>query len=241
MTTPIPRIYLISGAPRAWRVLLAFAFKGLRYEPVFLSGSDREHKAHEFLALNPHGKVPVMEYKGYRLRESLSIISWLDTEFPTQPILGSTAQETAEIWTLAALFSDYLLDAVNGVVGPAFLSDGTPPAQGSPDKTSLQNASDLLESELSQLTKLLGKQPFLHGARPTAADAVVFAEIGRLMRALETRAEFMSSVGFTDFDNTHSEIAAWRDRVIELPGVPETYPPHWASRTSTTAKNGPTT
>lgn len=225
------KIYSISGAPRGWRVLVALALKGVQYEVAYLSGADREHKAPEFLAINPHGKVPVLEYGAFRLRESLAIISWLDTNFPAKPLFGHSAKDASEIWTLAALFSDYLLEAVSGVVGPAFAGNDIVPEPGTEARETMSAAAGLLEVELLQLAERLGDNPFIYGPTPTAADAIAYPEIGRIMRALETRPTYMASAGFGDFDGSYPTIAAWRDRLAALPGVAETHPPHWQSAT----------
>jgi glutathione S-transferase len=223
------RIYSISGAPRGWRVLVALALKGVQYEVAYLSGADREHKAPEFLSINPHGKVPVLEHGDLRLRESLAIISWLDTKFPAKPLFGHSVKDMSEIWTLVALFSDYLLEAVSGVVGPAFAGNDIVPERDTEDHDTMSAAAGLLDAELLQLADRLGDSPFIHGPTPSAADAIAYPEIGRIMRALETRPNYMAAAGFDDFDSSYPSVATWRDRVAALPGVAETHPPHWRS------------
>ena len=57
-------VHTISGAPRAWRVLMGLTFKGLEWDTALLQASTRDHKAPTFLELNPRGTVPVLEADG---------------------------------------------------------------------------------------------------------------------------------------------------------------------------------
>ena len=52
--------YAGSGSPYAWRVWLALEHKQLPYDLKMLSFSNREHRAPEYLAINPRGKVPAL-------------------------------------------------------------------------------------------------------------------------------------------------------------------------------------
>lgn len=222
-----PKVYSISGAPRSWRILVALTLKGVDHEASYLSGSDREHRQPHFLKINPHGKVPVFEDAGVQLRESLAILALLDETYPDRPLLGSTVPESRHIWKITALLSDYLPTAVSDVVGPAFDSDGTPPEKGSKEDAQLKAAAQLLHVELRQLEALLADEPFLCGKAPTGAEAIAFPEVGRIMRANETRKGFMAAAGLSDFDVRYPGMAAWHARLMEIPGIAETFPPHW--------------
>ena len=92
------RIHIISGAPRPWRVLLGLTAKKLDFDIVVLEGSKREHKSPAFLALNPRGRVPVLQNGGFVLRESLAILAYLERLHPEVPLFGVTAEESARIW-----------------------------------------------------------------------------------------------------------------------------------------------
>ncbi|GAB5483538.1 MAG: hypothetical protein Pars92KO_32950 [Parasphingorhabdus sp.] len=220
-------VYNISGSPMGWRVLLGLAFKGLDYEVVYLSGSDKEHKQDPFLQMNPHGKVPVLEYGGIYRRESLSILGWLDEQHPTRPLFGQTPAKISATWIHAARYSDYLLKATSQVVFPVFNgSDGAPKAPGG-NEPAIGPTSSLLKTELRELEHCLSESAFLCGGAPSAADAVAFPEIGRVMRAVETKPASMSGLGFGDFDLDFPKIARWRDRITALPGYSKTVPPHW--------------
>ncbi len=222
-------VYNISGSPMGWRVLLGLAFKGLNHKVYYLSGSEKEHKQDAFLQINPHGKVPVLEYGGVFQRESLSILGWLDEQFPAHPLFGKTEKEISAVWACATRHSDYLLKSTSNVVFPVFGgSDGAPKALKE-DAPRLELASDLLKIELAELERDLSNSAFLCGETPSAADAVAFPEIGRIMRAIETKPASMSALGFDNLDQEFPNLARWRDRITALPDYAATVPPHWAA------------
>src|SRR5512145_1540115 len=91
-------VYWGSGSPYAWRVLLALEIKRTPYASRLIEFSKKQHKAPEFLALNPRGKVPVLKDGDFALSESLAIVAYLDRKFPEPPLFGRTAAETGLIW-----------------------------------------------------------------------------------------------------------------------------------------------
>jgi glutathione S-transferase len=220
-------VYNISGSPMGWRVLLGLEFKGLEYRCVYLSGSDREHKQAAFLHKNPHGKVPVLEHEGIYYRESLAILGWLDEHFPERPLFGSTIQDVQQTWKITARLCDYLLKSTSDVVFPVFNgADGSPKIE-SDGEALLDRDCGHLNVELHDIEHRLGDRQYLCGDRPSAADAVAFPEIGRIMRACQTKPRSMKALGYAAFDQGFPNIAKWRDRIVALPGHARTVPPHW--------------
>ncbi len=220
-------VYNISGSPMGWRVLLGLELKGLEYEVVYLNGSDKEHKKEAFLELNPHGEVPVLKFENTIKRESLAILGWLDQQFPEKPIFGRTPAEIHTVWTVATRHNDYLLRATNYVVFPAFSGPDGQPGVSEAGVHQLELASELLKDELQALEQRLSRNAYLCGEQPSAADAVAFPDVGRVMRAISTKPKSMKTLGFGDFDLEFPNIARWRDQITNLPGHQKTVPPHW--------------
>ena len=71
------KLYAFPPSPRAFKVLFAAHQLGIPYEfhPVNLAKGDQ--KAPEFLALNPNGRMPVMDDDGFVLWESNAIVEYL--------------------------------------------------------------------------------------------------------------------------------------------------------------------
>jgi len=76
------RLYYASGSPFAWRVHLALEEKGLAYEPTLLSFQSGDLKTPEYLAINPHGKVPSITDGALSLYESQAIVEYLEDKYP---------------------------------------------------------------------------------------------------------------------------------------------------------------
>ena len=72
------KLYWGSGSPFAWCVMLTLEVKGLAYESKLLEFSKGEHKAADYLRLNPRGKVPTLQDDDFVLYESLAIMMYLD-------------------------------------------------------------------------------------------------------------------------------------------------------------------
>ncbi len=220
-------VYSVSGAPRAWRVLLGLAFKGLDYEINLLQASKKEHKSPEYLEIHPRGTIPALDFNGLILRDSVGILAWLDRQFPDKPLFGTTADEAANIWQVAMEACDYLRAATNEVFFP-LLQQGKPlPEQGSDSFNTMFAAAQTLKDECQQIENLLGDQPFIAGTVPTAADAICYPEIRLIERAIDTRSAEMQALELSSFDQTFPRLSAWKKRISELPGVDKTMPKHW--------------
>src|SRR5882672_3639677 len=115
-----PELHWISGSPYAWRVMLALEVKQVPYVSRLLDSSKGDTKTPEFLRLNPRGHVPVLTHGDYVLTESLAILAYLDREFPTPPIFGEYAYETAQVWRVISEFLSYLQAPLNRVVLPIY-------------------------------------------------------------------------------------------------------------------------
>ncbi len=220
-------VHTISGAPRAWRVLMGLTFKGLEWDTALLQASTRDHKAPTFLELNPRGTVPVLEADGLVLRDSIGILAWLDRRYPDRPLFGETAEEAGTIWQITLECCDYLRDAGNRLLFPVLVLGKPLPEPGSEERVALEASADAMHAECRFLEDLLEHRLFLAGDRPTAADAVAFPEIRLVQRAVETKPEVMSVLGFADPPAIYPKIAAWKSRIAALPGVDKTLPPHW--------------
>ncbi|HUB06299.1 MAG TPA: maleylacetoacetate isomerase [Myxococcales bacterium] len=74
-----------------WRVRIALAHKGLRFDYVPVNLGTGEHHRPEFHAKNPMGSVPVLELdvggRPRRLAESLAILELLEELHPEPPLL----------------------------------------------------------------------------------------------------------------------------------------------------------
>ena len=220
-------VYTISGAPRGWRVQLGLTLKGLDYQVRYLEGSKREHKAPEFLSINPRGMVPVLDADGLILRDSIAILAWLDRRYPENPLFGETADEAARIWPVTMECCDYLRGAGQDLLYPILVENIALPAGDGEPMARLKAASASMQHELRYLDERLEGQAFLAGERPSAAEAIAFPEVRLVQRALDRRDDIMSALGLADVADRYPRLFDWKDRVGALPGVEKTLPHHW--------------
>ncbi|HEY2922598.1 MAG TPA: glutathione S-transferase family protein [Candidatus Binatia bacterium] len=215
------KLYWGSGSPFAWRVMLTLEIKGLAYESKLLEFSNGEHKAADYLRLNPRGKVPTLQDDDFVLYESLAIMMYLDRRYPEPPIFGRTAQEAGLIWRSISEAESYLLDAVNKVVRPIFFATGL-------DKVEeIQQAAKIVRHELKTLDERLAPSNWLVGEKISGADISVFPLIQLILRAATKEAAQPLNLMLLPLPQTYPNVAAWIRRIEALPGYERTYPPHW--------------
>ena len=70
----------------ARRVWIALLEKGIQFEPVTVDMVARAHRAPEYLALNPYGRVPTIDDDGFVLYESAAILQYLEATRPAPPL-----------------------------------------------------------------------------------------------------------------------------------------------------------
>ena len=89
-------------APNPRRVRIFAAEKAIALPMRDLSIPAREHKADEYLALNPRGQTPALQLDdGTVIAESVAICRYLEGLHPAPPLFGTTPLEQAliEMWS----------------------------------------------------------------------------------------------------------------------------------------------
>ena len=93
--------YWRSGA--AYRTRIALALKGMDYEPQGVDLRTGAHKSEVFVALNPQGMVPALEFDGAVLTQSPAILEWLEETCPAPALLPAAPADRAHVRAMAAL------------------------------------------------------------------------------------------------------------------------------------------
>jgi glutathione S-transferase len=213
--------FLISGSPFAWRAQLALAVKRLPYAPRVLQASKAEHKAPEYLAINPRGKIPALKDGDVVMRESLAIIAYLDRRYPNPPLFGRNPKEAARVWQQVCEISSYIEPAAGRVTRPVFFNK----VAGSEDD--IRAAMTEIRAELGRLERELARDPWLAGKAVSAADICAYPFIKSLLRAAGKPEAASLNLDILPFEGRYPRLAKWMARVEAIPGAAAASPPHW--------------
>ena len=151
-------------ASRAHRTVWMLKELGLPFEHVpthFMDGSTRTP---EFLAINPNGRVPVIDDHGFIVCESMAINLYLAKKHGG-PLAPADLREDA-------LATQWSLWVVTEVEKPLLFASANRKlfAEGSRDEEQAQMAIAKLDRPFKVLDAHLSRQPWLLGGRFTVAD-----------------------------------------------------------------------
>jgi glutathione S-transferase len=133
---------------------------GAKYDIVPIDFTKREHKAPEFLKVNPAGKLPVLVDGDSRIFESVAICLYLGDKFTEAKLAPKIdAPERGRYLSLMV----YSTSQVEPALGDAMLGAQTSPQRGWAD---FESVKDVIEGEL-------GDGPYLFGDWFTAADIMI--------------------------------------------------------------------
>lgn len=218
----VPELYWISGSPPAWRVMLWLVLKGIPFLSHRLDHGRKENRTAAYLALNPRGQVPTLVHGQTVVRESIAILAWLDRAFPERPLFGESPAGAAEIWQDVMILENELRPAVT-TVARTLLNGGADGRAGE-----LAAAVAFLDLALAALGERLAERPFLNGAMPSAADVWLYPALGWMGRAAARTAGPVPDPVLR-WQAADAPIGRWQARFSALPGVADTWPPHWKS------------
>lgn len=84
-----------------FRVRIAMNLKGLTAERRYIHLRKGEQRNADYLAVNPHGLIPLLVVGDRRLSQSLAIIEYLDEKHPQPPLLPVAPEERAFVRSIA--------------------------------------------------------------------------------------------------------------------------------------------
>ncbi len=214
-------VYWGSGSPVSWRVLLGMAIKRVPYESHRLDLSNRQHRSPEYLRLSPRGAFPILRHGNRVVRDSMAILVYLDRLHPEPPLFGTDASSAATVWEAIGEHQDHLGTATETITRALFRKNGMDNPKPAADAVGKAYA------ELERLDGELATQPWVRGDQLSAADIVYYPTLHRLLRAARSKRAEEIGLSLESMPVRHPNLNDWKERLEELPGVADTYPPHW--------------
>jgi glutathione S-transferase len=195
---PRLRIYGIART-RAFRPLWLAEELGLDYEHIPIEIGDAGARTPEFLAINPNGRLPVIDDGGFVLFESLAITLYLAKKRSSGGLYPDNLQDEARVWqwTLWAV-----TEVDRGVNIWSLHAIRLPPPER--DTAKRAEALAVLASPFKVLDGALVGRTYLVGDKFTVADLNVAAMISRAV----------------DMDlSAVPNLKAWLSRCLERPAA----------------------
>jgi glutathione S-transferase len=198
------RLYRARFSTNVERVALALALKGLQAESVWISYDDRS--VVEEVSGQP--LVPVLDYDGEILVESMDIVRALDERHPDPPLYPPDSGEVEA-------FIDWFNGSWKGPPNQIEAELGKP----DPDEALIAQLGGQMIESLDRFEQMLSGSDYLFGDRLTAADIAAFPFLK--FATLHDPADdelFHLILRDRQRDGTpRPQLAAWIERVDGLP------------------------
>ncbi len=99
-------LHVFPASPRSFKVMAVAEHLGLDYKICLVDLTKGDQERPEFVALNPNGRVPVMDDDGFVLWEANAIMQYLATKKPASGLLPTDERRRADVtrwqcWDLA--------------------------------------------------------------------------------------------------------------------------------------------
>lgn len=167
--------YALSSA--SYRVRIALGLKGLSprdIKNVNLRSGEQSGEAYRLIA--PSGLVPSFDFGDQAFSQSLALMEWLDTAYPTAPLFPSEPTEALKVRELAlAIACD--IHPLNNLRVLKYLSSELRASQDEVDQWYrhwVKTGFDGIEARLAQLG---GAGPFCVGETASAADVCLVPQV----------------------------------------------------------------
>lgn len=188
------KLYTSPRSPFGRKVRVALVEKGLPFELVVVDLTRRDDA---FFAMNPMGKIPVLETDGGYIPDSTVICEWLEDHFPTPPLYERDRLRCRVLDELGDSVGDHAVLAMQ--------------ARNRGDEAGVAQHLARVDRLLAWAADRMARGDWPPGF--TIADAALVSGLGYL------------TVRHGDgWRSRHPAIAAWADRLYERPSVRDSAP-----------------
>jgi len=205
-----PIVYGPAFSTYVWSVRLALAEKGVAHELVEVPFGAHRDAPH--LSRHPFAKVPAFEHDGFQLYETQAILRYIDEGFPVAPLQSTDLHQFSRMNQIIGIVDAYAWPSIaagilfNRVLAPRF---GLPV-----NEEAIAAALPRARLCVSEISRLMGEEPFLTGDRISLADLMVIPLFYFFARVPEGEAPL----------SEHANIRPWMRRMEERQSFQVTRP-----------------
>ncbi|MEZ5560055.1 MAG: glutathione S-transferase family protein [Pseudomonadales bacterium] len=203
------KLYDVTAAPNPRRVRIFLAEKGMQVDLVQVDMAAGEHKSPAFLAMNPSGKVPVLETDaGEHIAESVAICRYLEALQNEPNLFGATPVELGriEMHNRILEFELWSQIGISWVNGPVVAQMAPGRFRQNPQAKEASDAA--VQRFYKRLDRELGGRPYAAGARYSIADITAL-----------TAVDFAASRVGLKPEAGLANLWAWHERVSARPSA----------------------
>lgn len=119
------KLYSYYRSSSSYRVRIALNLKNLDYEiiPIHLLKEGGEQFSPDFKKINPAAKIPVINYDGHIIAQSIAIIEYLDETFPSIPLYPENPVQKAKVRQLCEIINSDIQPLQNLAVLKKLVAD----------------------------------------------------------------------------------------------------------------------
>jgi glutathione S-transferase len=162
------KLYMNKLSPNVQRVRLTAAVLGTKLEEITLDFTKGEHKAPEYLALNPNGAVPTLVDGTFVLSESRAIMQYLAAKKPEAGLLPRDEPARADVTRWQFWDASHFSPAIGTILFQRMLKPMF--GMGEPDQAKIAEALDNVRRYGAVLDKQLDTNKYVVGDALTLAD-----------------------------------------------------------------------
>ena len=167
------KLYSFFRSSASYRVRIALALKGFKYDTVSIKFSENTHRTDAFRKINPQRRVPALDLgDGNLLIQSLAIIEYLDETRPEPPLLPRDPLERARVRAVAQIISCDIHPlnntGVRQVLSGKFNAD---------EKALQEWTAYWINEGFAAVDRLLAPGPYAFGDAVTLADICIVPQV----------------------------------------------------------------
>jgi glutathione S-transferase len=200
------KLYRARFSTNVERVALALAHKGLQAESVWIEYSDRSVVEQ----VSGQGLVPVLDYNGQIVADSMEIVRFLEERHPQPPLFPSDPARRAEMLVLIDWFNRVWKRPPNVIEAEM--------RKVAPDRSLIAEMGALMRTYLDLFEDMLAGREYLLGSDFTAADVAAFPFL-KYAALYDPADDELFHVILRDHqrDRQRPRLAAWIKRVDQRP------------------------